>query len=70
MGGDYNEIDVITRPLVSGKDFQDRISKWTEEVNGENSSDHALVVYFAGIKESITKQGVDFNSVVASVCQK
>ncbi len=70
MGGQYAELDVISRPLLSGKDFQDRIAGWIQEVKSENVPDQALVVYFSGVKEGLAKQGVDFSSVVGTVCQR
>ncbi len=70
MGGEYAELDIITRPLLSPKDFQDRISKWLQEVNAHGARDQALVIYFSGVKEGLTKSGIGFNSVVGSVCQR
>ena len=70
MGGEYAELDVISRPLLSGKDFQDRMTKWLDEVKGQGTEERSLVVYFPGVKEGLAKQSVDFNSVIISVCQK
>ena len=70
MGGQYSELDVMTRPLSSSKDFQDRIASWVEHVNINERRENALLVYFSGVKEGLAKQGVDFNAMIGSTCQK
>lgn len=70
MGGEYAEVDVVSRPLLAGKDFGDRISSWLKEVKDAGAEERALVVFFPAVKEGLSKQGVDFNSVIGSVCQK
>jgi hypothetical protein len=70
MGAQYTDIDVLTRPLLSGKDLQDRVSKWLEELDASIGRERGLLVYFAGVKDNLIKQGVNWNSVVSATSQQ
>ena len=70
MGGLYSELDVVTKPLLSDKDLQDRIASWVGQVDAEGRRENALLVYFPGVREGLAKQGVELNAIVGSTCQK
>ena len=70
MGAIWSEVDIITRPLLSSKDFADRLSKWLEEVDETVGRGKAVVVHFAGVKDGANKAGVNWNLVVAATCQQ
>jgi hypothetical protein len=70
MGADYEDIDVVSRPLMSSDDFKTRMSQWLERVDNDGKRDSAIVVYFANVKEGLSKKNVAWNSVVAVTCQR
>ena len=70
MGGKYSDIDVTSRPLLSARDFQDRIAKWLEEVDAEDARGQAMVIWFPRGREDLIKHGNNFNPGVGATCQK
>lgn len=70
MGADWQEINILDKPLLSPKDFTDRIQFFVDDVQKNGDSKHALVAHFAGVKEGCAKAGVDWNRVVVAPCQK
>ncbi|ORX41292.1 hypothetical protein BD324DRAFT_613998 [Kockovaella imperatae] len=65
MGADYTEIDAVIPPLLTARDFADRIKDWLKTLNGSQG----IVVYFLKVKEELAKAGGDFDSVIASTCK-
>ena len=70
MGADYSEIDVVTRPLSSAKDFVSRISDWLKHVDEQGSRSRSLLVYFIKVKDELAKVGMDWTSVVGAPSQQ
>ena len=70
MGAEWVEINIVTQPLLSTKDFSDRIAGFVQQVEESGDREHALVAHFAGVKEGCLKAGVDWNRVVVSTCQQ
>lgn len=68
MGAQWSELDVSTRPFLSGQDFESRISKWLEQVDADGSREQAVVVSFPKVKEEIEKSGKDMATVVQATC--
>ena len=71
MGAEWDDIDVITQPLLSSQDLTARVTQWVEKVDAsEGGRQTAVMVHFAGIKDSVTNSGVDWHGVVAATCLK
>jgi hypothetical protein len=70
MGADYEDIDVVSRPLMSSDDFKTRMGPWLDRVDNNGGRDSAVVVYFGNVKEGLVKKNVVWNSVVAVTCQR
>jgi hypothetical protein len=70
MGAQWTDMDVSARPFLSSEDFENRISKWLEEVDMDGGRDHAIVVHFPGVKQEIEKSGKDLTIVVGSTCHR
>lgn len=70
MGAMYTDIDVLTKPLVDGKDFADRMAPWLQEFEEQGiDRKNGLVVYFAKVSAEINKR-MNFVTVVGTPCQK
>lgn len=70
MQADFKQIDVISTPLLSSVDFENRIKSWLKEVDESVGRDKALVVYFGKVKEDLGKMGVEYDPVVAATCRR
>lgn len=68
MGADWAEIDIVSQPLLSAKDFKDRMTKWIADVDETVGRKQAVVTHFHGVKEAVSNAGVDWNRVVVNTC--
>jgi hypothetical protein len=70
MGATYTDIDVLTKPLVDGKDFTERMAPWLQEFEEQGiDRKNGLVVYFARVSAEINKR-MNFVTVVGTPCQR
>ncbi|ORY23559.1 hypothetical protein BCR39DRAFT_549174 [Naematelia encephala] len=70
MGADYSDIDVVTRPLLSDKDLEERLAPWIKEVDATIGRPNALLIWAAQAKAELTKKNLDWNIVVGQTCHK
>ncbi|WWC67234.1 uncharacterized protein I206_101141 [Kwoniella pini CBS 10737] len=70
MGADYQDMDIVTKPLANAQDFADRISSWLSHVDGNGGRELAGVVWFAPVKQKYEEKGINYASVVIATCQR
>jgi hypothetical protein len=70
MGADYQDVDVLSAPVLTATDFQDRISSWLATVDERGQKSRAVVVHFNKVKEELNKRGINFSMVVEESCRK
>lgn len=70
MGGEYDDVDVVTDQVKTAKNFEGRIEDWVKAQQAKGALEKCLVVHFARVKEEFKKASVDFNTVVGSVCSR
>ena len=64
-------MDIITQPLLSATDFQNRINNWIKEVDEqEGGRDKALVGFFGQVKKNVTDSGKDFQKIIEGPCKR
>lgn len=51
MGAEWEDLDIMTRPLLSSKDFSDRISGWVRSVDETGDRNHAIVAAFSLVQD-------------------
>nr|XP_018266236.1 uncharacterized protein I303_00211 [Kwoniella dejecticola CBS 10117]OBR88394.1 hypothetical protein I303_00211 [Kwoniella dejecticola CBS 10117] len=70
MGADYQDIDILTKPVTSAQDFADRISGWLSHVDQTESRQSSIVVWFSPVKPEYEKKGWDYVSMIVATCQR
>ncbi|WVQ64386.1 uncharacterized protein L199_002551 [Kwoniella botswanensis] len=70
MGADYQDMDVLTKPISTAQDFADRIAPWLSYVDNHGGREQAVVVWFAPVKADLQKKGIDYGAIVPATCQK
>jgi hypothetical protein len=70
MNGEYTQIDIVSQPLLSSGDFENRIQPWLKEVDSTVGRDKVLIIYLSKVKDEVAKSGVNFASVVQATCQR
>jgi hypothetical protein len=70
-GAEIHEIDIISSPLQSPSDLQNRIAAWVEAVDEhEGGRNKALVGFFGQVKKNVVDSGKDFHKLVELPCQR
>lgn len=70
MGAQYTEIDIITKPLQSAQDFDNRLSDWVKGVDTNGSRQRALIFWVNTAKADVAKAGQEWPVVVAGPIQR
>lgn len=70
-GAELSDLDIISQPLTTSTEFQNRISTWIEEVDEhEGGRDKALVGFFGQVKKNVIDSGKDFQKLVEGSCKR
>lgn len=69
MGAEYDDLDVLTRPLLSSKDFLDRITKWLQSVDATGSRDRAIIGVFSNQLQAAAKT-MNWKGIVEDACER
>lgn len=67
MGGKYKEVDIVSRPLVSGNDFLERIAPLRAEAAADGRE--AMIVFYPSLKKEMQEKNIGFDSVVLKPCE-
>nr|XP_019048266.1 hypothetical protein I302_02034 [Kwoniella bestiolae CBS 10118]OCF27196.1 hypothetical protein I302_02034 [Kwoniella bestiolae CBS 10118] len=70
MGADYQDMDVLTKPLSTAPDFADRIAPWLSYVDSHGGREQAIVVWFSPVKTDLQKKGIDYTAIVTPTCHR
>lgn len=68
MGATYKEVDVLSRPPVSGQDFMERIAPICAEAEAEGRE--TIVVFLPSLKKELEAKSVNFEAIISGPCHK
>lgn len=68
MGAEWDDLDVVSRPLLSSNDFMSRIAPSVE--SAAVSGRQVLVAYYPSVSKELEKRNVNFDSVVLGACRE
>lgn len=71
MSANWDDLDIVSQPLLSAQDFAGRASNWLEKVDASKGGrEMAVMVHFAGVKESVSGAGIDWQTVVEGAAHR
>jgi hypothetical protein len=71
IGADMYDLDIITKPIISAVDLEQRMSPWLKEVDEhEGGREKAVVAFFGVVKKNLQDLGKDFTTCVDVPCQR
>jgi len=70
-GAEIHDLDIVSKPLISAVDLEQRMSGWLKEVDEhEGGREKAVVMFFGQIKKNLLDLGKDFTTCVDAPCQR
>lgn len=62
MGATYRELDVVSRPLVSGKDFLERLAPIRGDAEAQGRQ--VIVAYVPSLKKELEAKSIMFDDII------
>lgn len=66
MGATFKELNIVSRPLVSDKDFLERLQPARDEAKADGRE--VIVVYYPSLKKELEAQSINFEQHVSKNC--
>ncbi|KAK8844689.1 hypothetical protein IAR55_006538 [Kwoniella newhampshirensis] len=68
MGADYQDMDVLSKPVTTSEDFAERLKDWLNYLDSNGGREQAVVVWFSNVKKELINKGVDFTAAITATC--